>query len=130
MAKSYRMKTSLGEVILSFDLDDFKVFTWEPCVQFEMSDKDMGSENRCEKFTIEKGQEYIIELYNGWISHILKTENNELFAIIELSDGYDGAPEYILEEILDESKQQHYKLSKEDYKWFMAEKHGIYDEEK
>lgn len=92
------MKTSRGQVVLSVDPDTFETVTWETRDKYGKPGGTV-SETRNSKFDIESGKEYIDGLYDGWIEYILKTENDELFAIIELSDGYYGSPEYYLEKI-------------------------------
>lgn len=95
----YKMRTSLGQVVLSVNPDGFENFTWETRDNYGKLDGGTASEIRNNKFNIESGKEHIDGLYDGWIEYILKTENNELFAIIELSDGCYGSPEYYLEKI-------------------------------
>ena len=95
----YRMRTSQGAVTILFDPDGFETVTWETRDNYGEPDGGHVSERRNTKFTIESGGEFITKLYDGWLSHILKTESEELFAMIELSDGYYGSPEYMLEKV-------------------------------
>jgi hypothetical protein len=93
------MRTSRGQVVLLIDPNGFENVTWEIRDNYGKPTGGTSSEIRNRKLEIESGKENIEGLYDGWIEHILKTENDELFAIIELSDGYYGSPEYYLEKI-------------------------------
>lgn len=94
MIHQYRMRTSLGHVILSFDDDNFEKIEWKGNAGA------IKSAFHNKNFIIEHRREYINQLYKGELSHIRKTENGDFFAIIELDDPYYGDPEYYLERIL------------------------------
>ena len=100
MMERYKITTSLGLVIISLDPDQYETVTWEKVDKYRCEPTGIHmSEVRNYKFVVESGQEYLKDLYDGWLSHILKTNNGNLFAIIELSDGYYGGAEYLMEKI-------------------------------
>ena len=90
----YKIRTSKGDVIISFDTDTLKLDTSPTYDKYGNADG-ITSRIRSEEFVIETGEEHITELYYGWLSYIDRIDG-ELFAFIELSDGYYGSPEYLL----------------------------------
>lgn len=98
MVEKYKMKTSLGDVIMYLETNDFKNITWEDRDNYGKPNGKIKTQTRNDKFTLESGSQYIEELYNGSVCCVIKN-NNGLFAIIELDDSYYGCPEYYLEKI-------------------------------
>jgi hypothetical protein len=95
--EKYKAKTSLGDVILSVDMDKFITNIYPT---YSGAGRPKGTLSRIEnrEYVIESGEEYIKKMYTGWPSYITKTDNG-LFLRIELDDGYYGCPEYYLEKV-------------------------------
>lgn len=98
MYKRYMFKTSLGEVVVQLDPDQFKIEHWD-CHDEEGRTAKILSPLLNRRFDIVSGADCIKNLYDGSLEYIFKTDQGDLCARIELSDGYYGAPEYLLTEI-------------------------------
>tara|TARA_Y100000034_G_scaffold124715_1_gene173285 strand:+ start:1280 stop:1591 length:312 start_codon:yes stop_codon:yes gene_type:complete len=92
---TYRFRTTLGCVDISFDPDDFEVVELEVKYWIDGAHRITQMINR--KFKIESGEEFVSKLFDGRVSHILKTGEGLMWAIIELADNFYGSPEYTLE---------------------------------
>ena len=93
----YKMRTSLGQVILFIDPNGFEKVTGETRDEFGKPNGEV-SQIQNTKFIIESGSEHIDNLYDGWMSRIIEV-NGDLFAIIDLSDEFYGAPQFYLERV-------------------------------
>ena len=105
MIETYRFRTSLGYVVISFDPENFKTRIFKPHRNFRKNRDDENEERIITEtppgsVKVESGQECISQNYDGSVEWVTKAEDGSLWAHVDLSDGYYGSPEYLLEKIL------------------------------
>ena len=115
MKENYRFRTSLGYVYLSFDEEDFKVYTWEWSADTDRNNPIILSKIRIHisKIEIKSGEEFLEKLYKGKLVEVVKKEDGSFWAIIYLYDKYYGSPEYLIEKC---DKKEPNKLTEQTFK--------------
>lgn len=88
--QKYKFKTSLGEVVISFDVDSFS----EKEMTYHLKKKILRF--ICDDVNIELGKDILRALYNVDSLMVFKLPDESLWVQIFLEDAYYGSPEYPL----------------------------------